>query len=62
MPKELVLALLFGVCAAFTAVTMIGVQRRTDERLCRHTIQRTFGKTKAEAEALMVETAAWERE
>lgn len=35
-------------------------EKAHDLRTCRHTIQRNFGKSSAEAEALMSETKEWE--
>ena len=62
MPKELVLALLFGTCAAFTAVVMsvIIAQQRSDEALCRHTIQRHFNAERGTAQRMIEETRLWE--
>jgi hypothetical protein len=62
MPKDLVLALLFGVCAAFALVTLsvVAVQRRADDRLCRHTIQRHFNAEREAAQRMIEETRLWE--
>jgi len=62
MAKELVLALLFGTCAAFALVTLSVVvsQRRQDETLCRHTIQRHFNAEREAAQRMIEETREWE--
>ena len=42
--------LLVGVCCVLLGTS---IQRRGDERLCRHTIQKNFGVERAEAERLI---------
>jgi hypothetical protein len=52
-------AVLLVACGFLGAMCVAG-QKDESERLCRHTIQRHFGKSSDEAKALMSETKAWE--
>ena len=51
-----ILLVAFGFGGAFC----VAGQKSDDEKLCRHTIQRSFGKSSEEAKALMQETKTWE--
>lgn len=57
--STLVLGFLLGL-SIILGVTCGKAERMESEKLCRHTIQRSFGKTSEEAKALMDETREWE--
>jgi len=53
--------------AALIALTLLcaaalSTQHQAEERLCRHAIQRTFGKTAEQAQSIIDDTRKWERE
>jgi hypothetical protein len=55
-------ALACAVAAAvFGFVFGLAAATREEQTVCRHTIQRAFGKTRAEAESLIAAQREWER-
>lgn len=59
---SLIIAFFVGVCFCLVVWLSRVVAQYEDDRLCRHAIQREFGKTREEAAKIVREGREWEND